>query len=61
MGRGRGGHWGPPGAGWGHPGHHGPPPWMAGMFGMGEQPRAPVRGYAGATYAPRSWTCCTPP
>lgn len=29
------GGWGP-GPGWGH---GGPPPWMAGMFGMGEQPR----------------------
>ncbi len=39
--RGRGGPRGPwgPGAGWGHAGHHGPPPWMAGMFGMGEPPR----------------------
>ncbi len=42
MGRGRRGGpwqqgWGS-GTSWGH-GHHGPPPWIAGMFGMGEQPR----------------------
>ncbi len=42
MGRGRrGGHWQGwgPGPGWGHAGHHGPPPWVAGMFGMGEPQR----------------------
>jgi DNA-binding PadR family transcriptional regulator len=40
MGR-RGGHWQSwgPGPGWAHTGHGGPPPWVAGLFGMGEAPR----------------------
>jgi DNA-binding PadR family transcriptional regulator len=41
MGR-RGGHWQQswgPGPGWAHTGHGGPPPWVAGLFGMGEPPR----------------------
>ena len=42
MGR-RGGHWQSwgPGPGWAHTGHGGPPPWVAGLFGMGEAPRRP--------------------
>ena len=42
MGRGRrSGHWQSwgPGPGWAHTGHPGPPPWVAGLFGMGEAPR----------------------
>jgi DNA-binding PadR family transcriptional regulator len=39
----RGGHWQSwgPGPGWAHTGHGGPPPWVAGLFGMGEQTRRP--------------------
>ncbi len=41
MGRGRrGGHWQAWGPGpWSHAGHGEPPPWAAGLFGMGEPPR----------------------
>jgi DNA-binding PadR family transcriptional regulator len=42
MGR-RGGHWQSwgPGPGWAHTGPGGPPPWVAGLFGMGEPQRRP--------------------
>lgn len=36
------GDWGQWQAGWGKPGHRGPPPWVSGLFGMAqEQPRGP--------------------
>ena len=37
------GDWGQWQAGWGKPGHRGPPPWVAGLFGMAQdqQPRGP--------------------
>ncbi len=68
RGRGRHGH-GQHGGGWGGPWGGpmgGPPPWVAQMFGPdfvggpGGRGGRRGRGYAGATSAPRSSTCCTP-